>query len=287
MRILIPAILVLCLILALLIRGLVSLLSDGKNPKEQPEPQTSSAKETTSSLPESTEKIPETLPPETEPVSLPVPTFLSDLSAYETYMNPDGDEYLFLVNADHLLDESYLPDDLTDVTDTRKDGRATQKMRLYAAKSLEAFLIEARANGIGDVTVTSAYRSYSYQRQLFDSYTDGEMKNNPSLSRAEAEKITETYSARPGTSEHQSGLCCDMHNIASADKSFAKTEAAEWLKNNCCKFGFILRYPEDKTEITKIDFEPWHFRYIGRFHATKMHESGLCLEEYVESLKGN
>ena len=75
-----------------------------------------------------------------------------------------------------------------------------------------------------------------------------------------------------------------MHNIPSADTAFASQEAATWLKNNCYKFGFILRYPEDKTDITGISFEPWHFRYVGRYHATRMHELGLCLEEYWDYL---
>ena len=76
-----------------------------------------------------------------------------------------------------------------------------------------------------------------------------------------------------------------MHNLASADKLFAKEEAYTWLRENAHKFGFILRFPEDKTDITKIDFEPWHYRYVGRYHATKIYEAGMCLEEYVKTVK--
>ncbi|MBE6561647.1 MAG: hypothetical protein E7662_11035 [Ruminococcaceae bacterium] len=213
--------------------------------------------------------------------------FKSDLSAYEKYMNPENrDEYLILVNYENLLDEKYLPADLTNLADTRKDGRNTQKMVKTAAMALEAMFIELRANGYTDVSVTSAYRSYSYQKSLFNMYTDNEMKKNPSLTRAQAEAITETYSARPGTSEHQTGLCCDMHNLSSADVAFANKDAYKWLKDNAWKFGFIIRFPEDKQDITKISFEPWHYRFVGRYHAKAMYDAGLCLEEYVKLLRG-
>lgn len=213
-------------------------------------------------------------------------TFLTDLSAYEEYMNPaDRDGYLILVNNDNTLDETYLPDDLTDLVDTRKDGRNVQKMRLYAAKSLEALYIEMRAAGYKDVSVTSAYRSYSYQNSLFNTYTNNEMKKNPSLTLEQAQAITATYSARPGTSEHQTGLCCDMHNLGAADVAFAKKAAYTWLQENAWKFGFILRFPEGKEDITNISFEPWHYRYVGRYHAKAIYDSGLCLEEYLNRVE--
>ena len=213
--------------------------------------------------------------------------FKSDLSAYEAYMNPaDRDGYLILVNYDTLLDETFKPAELTNLKDTRKDGRNTQQMVKTAAMALEAMYTEMRACGYTDVSVTSAYRTYAYQKSLFNLYTDNEMKMNPSLTRAQAEKITETYSARPGTSEHQTGLCCDMHNLSSADVAFAKKDAYKWLKDNAWKFGFIVRYPEDKQEITGISFEPWHYRYVGRYHAKAMYDAGLCLEEYLKLLNG-
>lgn len=206
--------------------------------------------------------------------------FLTDLSAYEQYMNPaDRDEYLILIGVNNPLEESYVPDDLVDVADTRKDGRAVQQMRLYAAKAMEAMFIELRANGYTDVSITSAYRSYSYQNTLFNSY----IKQYPNLTYEEAFKIVSTYSAIPGTSEHQSGLCADLHNLPAADVSFAQKEAAKWLKANCWKFGFILRFPENKEAVTGITYEPWHFRYVGRYHAQKIMEGGLCLEEYMAS----
>lgn len=216
-------------------------------------------------------------------VSGPV-EFRADLSAYEKYMNPeDRDAYLLLVNDTHLLDETYKPDDLTALSSTRKDGRNTQYMREYAAKALEAMYLEMAEYGITDVSVTSAYRSYAYQKQLFNQYLNENMDLYATYD--EAYQATRAVSALPGTSEHQSGLCCDMHNLSSASKRFAEKEAYTWLKDNSYKFGFIIRYPEDKTDITGYDFEPWHFRFVGRYHATMIHEAGMCLEEYIESLE--
>lgn len=213
------------------------------------------------------------------------PTFSTDLSEYEEYMNPaDRDAFLILVNKTEHIDSTYLPENLISVENTRKD-RAKEQMVEYAAKALEAMFIELKAAGYTDVSVTSAYRSYNKQTSLFNTYLAREMANNPALTEEEARNIVLTYSAYPGTSEHQTGLCCDMHNLSSADVKFAEKEAYTWLKENCHNFGFIIRFPEDKTEITGYSFEPWHYRYVGRFHATRMNKLGMCLEEYIEYLE--
>ena len=207
-----------------------------------------------------------------------------DIEPYLEYIEPeDKYEYVFLVNPTHTLASDYVPEDLTDCGHTRKDGRATQKMRLAAAKALQAFLAEGKKTGkVTNVTVTSAYRSYSYQNQLFTQYFNRDWATGKYATKAECEAHVLTYSTKPGTSEHQSGLCCDMHNIPSAEQYFAQKPEAKWLAENCYRFGFILRYPEDKQDITKIIYEPWHFRFVGRDAATEMHEKGMCLEEYIE-----
>lgn len=215
-------------------------------------------------------------------VKTPDMNFVNNLTAYEEYMNPGNTkEYLTLVNVDHLLGATDVPQDLIGVENTRKDGRETQQLRLYAAKALEALFIEMESAGYTDVTVTSGYRSYSYQKVLFDQ----KCQSYSYLGEEEAYKKAATIVNPPGASEHQSGLCLDMHNISTgADVSFGETEQFEWLRDNCWKFGFILRYPEDKTDITKISYEPWHYRYVGRYHAQKIYEMGMCLEEYCEYL---
>lgn len=210
-------------------------------------------------------------------------SYTTDISDfYDAIVLPDEpDKFLVLVNKDNKLGRNDVPENLVDCVNTRDDGRDTQKLVYEAELALQAFLNEARAMGFDDVSVTSAYRGYYTQDYLFDMYVDRELHKFDT--REEAEEYVSTYSSRPGTSEHQTGLCLDMHNLSAASQAFGETEAAEWLADNAYKFGYILRYPEDKEDITEIMWEPWHFRFVGRYHATRIHELGLCLEEYIEA----
>ncbi len=207
-----------------------------------------------------------------EGVQDPELNFATNLIMYEKYMNPGNtDEYLILINREHTLEATDSPQDMIAVVDTRKDpGRATQYMREYAAKALEAMFIELRAAGFEDVGVTSAYRSYSYQGQLYSNYVA-----------ANGKEAADKFSMPAGQSEHQTGLAADLHNLPSASTAFKNEPAYEWLRENCWKFGFILRYPEDKYDITTIQFEPWHYRFVGRYHAKRIYEMNMCLEEYL------
>ncbi len=221
--------------------------------------------------------------------------FSADLKDFETYMNPkeERDAYLVLVNAANPLSSSDNPTDLVEVTNTRTD-RAKQLMRKTAEKALQALFVEAHAQGMMSpdtpsgypLSVTSAYRSYDTQNYLFSNYTQNELASHPGWTKEQAEAQVETYSCRPGTSEHQTGLCIDMHTLSGADVSFANYEQAAWLAENCWKFGYILRFPKDKVKETGISYEPWHFRYVGRYHAYRIHSQGLCLEEYIAQLNG-
>ncbi len=213
-------------------------------------------------------------------VKTPDMNFTVNLTMYEEYMNPGNTkEYLTLVNAGHPLDSTYVPQDLMEIENTRTD-RKKENIRLYAAKSLEALFKEMEAAGFTDVTVTSGYRSYSYQQSLFNQRLQMYSYLGDGAYAAAAAIVNP-----PGASEHQSGLCVDMHNIPTgADVSFGDTEQFKWLKENSWKFGFILRYPEDKVDKTGISYEPWHYRYVGRYHAQKMYDMGFCLEEYCEYL---
>lgn len=272
--------LVLLAVFVLIIAVIAKIISGDSDPSGKTAVNTaaSSGTETADLTDAVTEAVTEAL---TGPAAYGI-TFVSDLSEYEQYMDPENrNEYMIVANKGSLLDENYQPDDLSDLADTRADGREMQQMRLYASKAIEAMFIEMRACGYTDVSITSGYRSYSRQKYLFEKYTADELKSHPGWTLEQAEAEVETYSARPGTSEHQTGLCCDLHNLPSADKLFANEEAYTWLCDNAWKFGFILRYPEDKTAITGYDFEPWHYRFVGRYHAQKIHEQGLCLEEYI------
>ncbi len=216
---------------------------------------------------------------EEEKADIPDLGFLTNLVIYEEYMNPGNtDEFLILVNVNNKLDSTYTPQDIYLVEATRNDGRKKQELRMYAAMALEALFKEMKAAGYEDVSVTSAYRSYSYQEQLFNQYLA--QHNNDY-------EYVSTFSNPPGSSEHQTGLCVDMHNLPSADVSFANEEVFKWLEANCWKFGFILRYPSNKVDVTGISFEPWHYRYVGRYHAQRMYQMNMCLEEYLEYIHGD
>ena len=115
--------------------------------------------------------------------------------------------------------------------------------------------------------ITSGYRSYAEQVAQYNIHVQNKGKDY-------ADKV----SARPGFSEHQSGLSMDIN---STEDSFANTEEARWIAENCVKYGFIVRFPKDKEYITGYAYEPWHIRYVGIQNAEKISESGLCLEEYL------
>lgn len=256
------------------------------------------------------------------PVISPAPVceFISDLSAYERYMSPDGtmrDSFLLLVNSDSRLTYRYVPSGLTAVADARTQGSEIY-LSLYAEKALEALLLEARAAGFDTIAVSGAYVSYDTQAAAFDSYLSAERnysknnyaatgkrfsdeayavlgsdhitdnyisKDNYTLSLADARRVVLSYCAEPGSDEHQSGLCADLRDISPASADFADSEFYGWLSLNAHKFGFILRYPADKTEQTGHAFEPWHLRFVGRYHAFAISSSGLCFEEYLEAMR--
>jgi len=212
--------------------------------------------------------------------AVPTPQFKTDLSAYEVYMNSPAGSYLILVNKQNPIDESYVPDDLVRVKDAKKDITLVKT----AEMALEAMFAEMRAVGFDDVFVTSAYRSFTYQNGLFEGYIQDEMRKDPSINREEAKARVLRYSAFPGTSEHQTGLCVDLmtESMRELDETFADHPVYDWLCENAWKFGFILRFPEDKIAITGYDFEPWHYRFVGREDAYRIADAGLCLEEYLQ-----
>jgi D-alanyl-D-alanine carboxypeptidase len=152
--------------------------------------------------------------------------------------------------------------------------------------ALYAMIQEMSADGAWDIVVTSGYRSYSYQSSLYHgTYYNREKAKNPGLSDEEIYKIIDTYSARPGTSDHQTGLCVDLIEPSKydLDETFENSKAFKWLEKNAYRFGFILRFPEGKTDITGYTYEPWHWRFVGQLSAYKIHSAGLTLEEFLAS----
>ena len=219
--------------------------------------------------------------------------YTTDVSAYLEYINTTDEAVLLLANKTVTLDKDYEPSDLAQIpTKYRKDSIIY--LSLPAKMALEAMMQDAHALGFTDVYVTSAYRSYAYQKSLFDTYVNDEMKSG--LSYDEAVEKALTYSAQEGKSEHQTGLCVDLfvrgvmqelENFGHEgkypnDKGFAETEVYEWLTQNAWKYGFILRYPEDKTSVTGYKYESWHYRFVGLEAAAIIQQTGLCFEEYLD-----
>ena len=135
-----------------------------------------------------------------------------------------------------------------------------------ASSQLHVMFAAAKQDGI-NLFVKSGYRSYVDQRIIYNGYVARDGK-----------EMADTYSARPGHSEHQTGLAFDLNSTAN---SFANTPEAKWIAENSYKYGFIVRYPKGKEHITGYIYEPWHVRYLGVEKATEVFESGLCLEEFL------
>ena len=149
-----------------------------------------------------------------------------------------------------------------------------------ARQALEKMLGDCEAAGL-DVTVCSAYRTESTQNRLYQNKIA--RLRAVGYSREEALAEAGRRGAPPGTSEHQTGLAVDIMatDYPVLDEKQAKTEEQQWLMEHCWEYGFILRYPTDKSSVTGIGYEPWHYRYVGQETAASIYERGLCLEEYI------
>lgn len=180
---------------------------------------------------------------------------------------------LKLVNKDTSVDREYVPE-LEEIDDGVKfDKRAIS----YLKNMINAMY----KKGITKIWVQSAYRSYEKQEELFNNKV--KYYKDEGKSQEEAERLAQTVVQRPEMSEHNLGLAADFNTVTN---EFEKTKAFEWLQKNAQEYGFILRYPKDKQDITGITYESWHWRYVGVEHAKVIKEKGFCLEEYVEYLKG-
>ena len=203
-----------------------------------------------------------------------------DVSAYISSIAPENKTaYLLLVNEQNPLSQSYVPNELQKLSSDITALGESYFLEKDAAIALEAMMKTLKAYG---VYVTSAYRDYDYQVRIFEQYVKS--YTDMGYSREDAVAEVRKTSAYPGTSEHQSGLCVDFmcDTQTTLDNGFEGTMGFKWLSENAYKYGFILRYPKDKTDVTSYDYESWHFRYVGRAAATEIYFSGLALEEYLE-----
>ena len=223
--------------------------------------------------------------------------YVTDVSAYLEYINSKDQSISILANKQHSIGEDFSPAKLVEIPKKYRRTDRVLKLDLTAEKALEAMMQDMFALGIDDVCVQSAYRTYAEQQNLFNNYVNSEI--NKGLSRDEAIANANKYSARPEYSEHRTGLCVDffvpscmleLENYGYEgsypnDVGFTETNAYPWLLKNCWKYGFILRYPEDKVDITGYSYESWHYRFVGLEVASIIHQTGLCYEEYLEFFK--
>lgn len=183
---------------------------------------------------------------------------------------------LILINKENALDEDYIPNDLRDIIYYAKDRTAKGRyMREEAANAFHA-LSEGAAEEGHEIVVTTAYRSYDFQSNLYYGYVS-----------SKGQEWADQYSAKPGTSEHQSGLAADCSSPSVGYRltsAFGETQEGIWLKDHCSEYGFIIRYPQGKEEITGYNYEPWHIRFVGKIAANYMKEKDMTLEEFIRFL---
>ncbi len=189
-------------------------------------------------------------------------------------------DYQILVNKDNILNKDYVPEDLVEIYEPagkKMDPNYINKLDKFVYQEFKEMQKDALLCNY-EIFVDSSYRSFDYQQKVFDEI--------------EAKKGLEyalRYCALPGSSEHQTGLAFDVivrRDGVLIEETNENDPELIWLRDNSYKYGFILRYPKGKEEITGYNFEPWHFRYVGRDTALKMHDSGITtLEEYTITKK--
>jgi len=181
---------------------------------------------------------------------------------------------LILVNRENQVSETYKPKDLEPIKYYAPDREKSS--RFMRAEASEAFnsLVEAAAKDEVILRMTTAYRSYNFQKTLYDSYVE-----------KEGQEAADRFSAKPGCSEHQTGLAVDVSspsvNYELTDQ-FGETREGKWLSENAYRYGFIIRFPKGKEDITGYQYEPWHIRYVGLEAAKEIHDQGLTLEEFLQ-----
>jgi len=187
--------------------------------------------------------------------------------------NPDS--YLVLVNKNNALSSSYVPGDLVVPNILNIDYRVGYNifMRMEAAGKLEQLFQAAYTESKLTLLALSGYRSYEHQAQVYNEYV-----------RLHGQDEADRFSARPGHSEHQTGLAIDVTSESAGRKlnpEFGNTAEGLWVKQNAHRFGYIIRYPLEREQDTGYDYEPWHLRYVGVEAATEIYENNLILEEYL------
>lgn len=198
------------------------------------------------------------------------PQILKNVDGLEFPLVENPDQLNIVINKKVTLSSSYIPDDLV-VPNVNHTSGNKKRMRKEAAQALEALFAEAKQHG-HSLLAASGFRSYETQANLYNRYVA-----------TYGNKAADTFSARPGQSEHQLGLTMDYTSKQFGDAITEKidtTPEGKWVKDNAHRFGFIIRYPLGKEHITGYKYEPWHLRYVGKDLANEIYLSGKTMEEY-------
>jgi len=171
-----------------------------------------------------------------------------------------------LVNKYSYLEEDYIPNNLEIIPE--EYARSGMRLVKNAKDAFVAMAREARKDK-RPIIAMSSYRSYKYHVNLFEKYKE-----------ADGIKDADTYSARAGFSEHQTGLCVDIYDGVLDYTNFEQSDSFDWMQKNAYKYGFILRFPEGKENITGYQYESWHYRYVGKDIAKYIHNNDITFEEY-------
>lgn len=220
--------------------------------------------------------------PTLTPTEAPKPTAIPIDEQERVVTDVSGDWRLILVNPKHMLPEDFY-------VDTAEIGFADDDEMLIderIADLLDEMLYDCREAGCSPV-VRAGYRSQATQEYLYEEKIQ-EWIDDEGYSREEAEEVASTIVAYPGTSEHQLGLSADIadRDFPYLNASQADSPTQQWLMEHCQEYGFILRFPDGKSDLTGIIFEPWHYRYVGKEAAAEIMERGICLEEYLAEREG-
>ena len=198
-----------------------------------------------------------------------------NLERYKKYKRLDNSFYthtkevtfdkLMLVNKYNYVSKDFEVPNLVPVKEFAKEGMYLEKECMEAFVKMAQDALKSNYN----IRAISTYRTYNYQENLYQNYV-----------KKDGVKEADTYSARPGFSEHHTGLAIDVDNIKTSYTDFLNTKEFQWMQDNAYKYGFILRYGKDKENITGYMYEPWHYRYVGKDIAKYIYENNITFEEY-------
>ncbi len=202
------------------------------------------------------------------------------MATYRPSIRDNKMDFAILVNKENLLPRHYIPEGLIEIhepTGSKLDKTYVNRLNIEAYKAFQKMQKAAKQEGY-EIFIDSSYRTYEYQEQLFNK-----------LVAEKGMEYARKFVAMPGGSEHQTGLAIDIifrRNGEMIEEQKAEDAEIKWLFANAHKYGFILRYPKEKENITGFNFEPWHFRYVGTELSEKIYAAGLTLEEYHTQLSG-